>query len=558
MLFDQTFKNISRVREIANILLKYGFEDFVSNTALKAVIPGKRRLSYKREHVKKKNYSRWELMRMAAEELGPTFIKLAQALSNRPDILPEPLMIEFQKLQSGVPPFPIETVHEIIQRETGKTVDELFSSFREKPIGSASIGQVHLATLRDNGKKVVIKVQRPKVRGKVATDLSIVKEIVKRSEASLESQGMFNAMDIVEAFERNLQNELDYTTEARFMEQFGNYYKKFKNFSVPSVYKSYSTSKILIMEFIEGCEITDVEKLTEWGISPEKIAEQGMDIYLTQIFEHGYFHADPHPGNILVRPDGKICLIDFGMVGKLSKRDRLAFSGVLIGMAQEDPKKMARSFKRLALDSDIEDDRAFEADLGDLIDDFSSLDVSEVQLTEVTNRLQAIIRDYKLRMPGGIFIILRALTILEGIGKTIHPNFKTYEFFKPYGFKLFKEQYSPENILEEVMGTTRQFGTFISGFPTDVKDILEKTRKGKIHFEIGHSGLEPYVNKLSRAISRLSMSIVIMGLLISASILTFANVGAQSNAIYYLSLTGYILAMVFTSMMFFASWWNNR
>ncbi len=556
MFFDQTFKNISRVREIAGILWKYGFEDFVSNTALKSLIPEKRRLAWKKEHEKKK-YSRWELTRMAAEELGPTFIKLAQVLSNRPDIVPAPLMEEFQKLQSEVPPFEFEKVREIIELETGKDLNDVFSEFRKKPIGSASIGQVHLAHLKD-ARKVVVKVQRPNVKTKVLTDLIIMKELVKRSESFLQSQGVYNAMDIVEAFEASMKNEMDYNVEARFMSQFRNYYKQYTNFYVPEVYKDYTSDKMLVMEFIDGCKITDVTTLKAWGLSPEEIAETGMDIYLTQIFEHGYFHADPHPGNIIIQKDGTICLIDFGMVGKLNKRDKYAFAGIMIGMGQQDVKKMARSFKRLALDSHIPDNRAFETDLSELIDNYATLDLSEVNVSEMAESLQAIIRNYRMKMPGGIFIILRALTMLEGIGKTIHPNFKTYEFFKPYGIKMLKDQYSPKNITEEIMTTFSQFSGFVQSFPVEFRDIMRKVRKGQLHIEIEPTHYEPIINKFSRAINRLALSIVIMSLFISSSILLLAYTSVQNITIYYISITGYIIAIFFTVILTISAWLSGK
>ncbi len=559
MIIDQTFRNIGRVREIASILTKYGFEEFVNATPLSSLIPDKRRLSWKKERESKK-YNRWELVRMAAEDLGPTFIKLAQALGNRPDILPEGLIEELQKLQSDVAPISYQEVEQIIEEELGGGIKDYFNEFYKKPLGSASIGQVHRARLND-GTNVVVKIQRPGVRKKVTTDLDILKILVKWGKQQLENQGIYGAKDVIETFEKSLMKELDYNTEARYMEQFRSYYKKNKKFYVPKVYQEYTSRKILVQEFIRGVKITDLDTLKKWGIDTAKLAERGIDVYLSQIFEHGYFHADPHPGNIIIKEDGTLCLIDFGMVGRLTKHDRFAFAGILIGMAKQDPKMMSRNFKKLAIEYHIEDDRAFEAELGELIDDYASLDINEVDITELTLRIQNIIRNFRMRMPGGVFIIMRALSILDGIGRTIHPNFNTYEFFKPYGFKLLKQMYSPQNLVEDGFGTLNEFSEFLSSFPVEVKEILEKTRKGNLKFDVTNYTDEIVVDKMTRAANRLVLGIVTLGIYLASAIVLLSYSfyeGPYASLILLLSLVGFGFAIFFTVTLMLSSWWSSR
>ncbi len=560
MIIDRTFRDIERVLEIGSILLKYGFDDFLQNIGLKSFITNRRRLSFRKSEDVNVKLTRWERLRLAAEELGPTFIKLAQALSNRPDILPAELIKELQKLQSEVPAFSYDTAKVILEDELGKTIEEVFEEFYKKPIGSASIGQVHRARLH-NGENVVVKIQRPGVRKKVETDLDILKILAKWGEVYLERQGLFNAVEVVETFERSLMKELDYHTEARFMEQFAAYYRKNKKFKVPKVYKHLSTGKILVQEFIRGAKITDTAKMELWGLEPAKIAERGIDIYMSQIFEHGYFHADPHPGNIIIQEDGTLCLIDFGMVGRLSKRDRFAFAGILIGMAKEDATMVARNYKRLAISYEIEDDRAFVTELEELIEDFGSLDIGEVNMADLANRLQEIIRDYKMRMPGGVFIIMRALTILEGIGKTIHPEFNSYDFFRPYGLKLLKQIYSPENLMEEFISTSGQFSSFLTSFPVEVKEILEKTRKGSLRVELMNLMDEYVVDKFNRAANRIVIAILTFGIYLAASITLVAYTqyhGPFDIVILILSIIGYVFATLFTVSLLIGSWWSTR
>ena len=547
MKFTNPLKKASRLQEIAQILGKYGFKDLVVN-----IVPDKRALNWIKPR-KENQFSRAELLRMATEELGPTFIKGAQVLSNRPDLIPADLIHEFQKLQSSVPPFPTETVVEIVESELGKAIDIVFEWFDEDPLGAASIGQVHAAQLR-NGDEVVVKIQRPKVQELVALDFAVIYDIVKLAEKYFESLlGGINARDIVIAFEKNMNKELDYTCESRNIDQFRKYYKDYTNFYVPKVYKDYSTNKVMVLEKINGCKITDLEQLKKWKIDPEKIAEEGMHIYMTQIFEHGYFHADPHPGNIIISQDGTINLIDFGMVGKLSQRNKYAFAGVLVGMAQGDSRAMARNFRRLAIDANINNMKQFEADLNELIEDFAILDLSETNMAELANRLQIIIFDYRLRIPGDIFIILRAMTILEGIGKHIHPHFNTYDFVRPYGLKIFKEKYSAQNVAKEMIYTGSQFVSFINSFPSEFRDLMRTVRKGKLQIEFEQKNYQESMEKVTRSVNRLSVSLIIVSLIVGSSIMMTANLnpGLTTDAgMPYLSIAGFTTACVLAFLLF--------
>lgn len=517
LLNGQTFQNISRIREIIGVLIKYGFEDVVTNSTLRNFVSETGRLAWTRGGHSVLEYTRWERIRMVCEELGPTFIKLAQVLSNRPDMLPAPLIEELEKLQDNVPPFPYDEVRATIERETGKKLEDIFQTFNEKPLATASIGQVHKARLI-NGKEVVVKIQRPGVKEQVHLDLAILKDGVNRADRYLKKQGILNAMDMVRSFERSMHKELDYRTEARNLERFRNLYKDYKNFYIPASLREYSTEKVMVMEFVGGCKISDVAQLRAWGLDPRKVAENGMDIYLTQIFEFGIFHADPHPGNVMVRKDGVICLLDFGMVGTLMRKDKFAFAGIFVGMAEKDARKMALNLKALAVEDGIEDMRQLEYDLNDLIEDFGSLDVDEASIADTVERLQKIMFDHQIRVPGDIFLIFRAFAILEGIGKTIHPHFNTYDFIRPYGLKLMKERYSPQNIWHDVSFRFSQVNAFLNSFPKDVRDILDKTSRGKIHFEVELQGYGYLLKKMDSIANRMAVTFLICALVIGSAI----------------------------------------
>lgn len=517
MLFNQTFRNLGRTREIIQVLIKYGFEDVVTNSTLRNFVPESGRVTWVRQERPVFEYTRWERIRMVVEELGPTFVKLAQILSNRPDLLPEPLIKEFEKLQDKVPPFSYAKAKQIVESETGKRLDEMFDYFSEKPLASASIGQVHRAKLKD-GTDVVVKVQRPDVKETVERDLAILKEAVSRADRYLKRQGLLNADDVVRAFDRSMTKELDYRNEARNIERFRNMYKDYDTFYIPKVYREYSTERILIIEYVSGCKITDVAQLKSWGLNPKKVVENGMHIYLTMIFEFGHFHADPHPGNVLVDRKGIINLLDFGMVGRLETQEKYAFAGIFISMARQDAKGMAANMRKLAIEDNITDMRAFTNDLSELIEDYSTLDVSESSMADMTAALQKIMFDYEMKVPGSIFLIFRALAILEGIGKTMHPDFKTYEFMKPYGARLVKERLKPENILDEVSQRYYQLSAFFGNLPVEIKSLLQKAERGKLHFEVELQGYGYLLKKMDSIANRMSITLIICALIIGASI----------------------------------------
>lgn len=544
MIFNQTFRNLNRTREILGILIKYGFEDFIANSTLRNLVTESMRIKWLRDEKPVMEYSRYERVRMAAEELGPTFIKLAQVLSNRPDIIPEALVKEFEKLQDRVPPFEFAKAKAIVEHEIGSKLEDVFEEFSQKPMASASIGQVYKARMK-TGEEVVVKVQRPDVAEIIEQDLSIIKEAVRRMDRYMKKQGVLNAEEVVRVFERAITKELDYQNEARNIDRFRNTYRHRSDFYVPKAYREFSTRKVLIMEFAEGCKITDIDQLKEWGISPARIVEKGMDLYLSQIFEFGYFHGDPHPGNILVNQEGTIILLDFGMVGQLMKKDKYAFAGIFIAMSKYDAREMASQMRKLAVEDNITDMRQFVYDLNDMIEDYAYLDVSESSIQDVILRLQKIMYDYHITVPGSVFLVFRAFAILEGIGKKMHPNFKTYEFIRPYGQKLLTEQFKPENLATEAAERFSNLSGFMNSFPVEVRGIIQQISKGKLHSEIELQGYGYALKKWDSVSTRQSLTYIICALMISSSIALLGNYGEDMTYYYGLnswSFMGYCIA----------------
>ena len=519
----KTVKNINRLGEVINILIKYSFEDVVANSALKKIISAQKQVSLQYAGGKPYyDYSRWERIRMVIEELGATAIKLAQFLSNRPDILPEPLIKEFQKLQAKVPPFSTKTAKAIIEKETGKKIEDLFSYFDNQTIGSASIGQVHRVRLI-SGEDVVIKVQRPQAKRQVTTDLRLMREFVKLTESYFKNFGILNPVEIIETFEESMLKELDYTTEIKNTQRFLKIFSEFKHLRVPEPYLDYSTSKILTLQFISGCKITDTKQIEKWGLSPKIIAERTLKIYLAQIFKYGLFHADPHPGNILIYPNGNIAFIDFGMIGRLSKRQKFQLADLFIALSSEDAKAMATSIRRLSVKSEIDDFATFENDLQELIDDFIVLEIGLIDIKELVVRLQRIFYKFKLQMPGSIFLVFRALSILDGVGKQIHPNFNPLKFIKSSTFRVLKDKYSPKNLKSELQFSVAQMLSLFYSSPIDLKYIIQKVRSGNISANIKITGFDLFLKKIDTFVNKIVYTLIIVALILGSAIIMLAK-----------------------------------
>lgn len=547
MRFVKT-KKIARVGKIVQTLVKYGFTDAVESTAVGKLVSTKKEPS----EGSMASYSKWERMRMVIEDLGPTFIKLAQLLSNRPDVLPAELITEFEKLQDKVPPFDVAIAKKIVEEELGKPIDEVFSYFDHQTLGSASIGQVHRAKLK-TGESVVIKVQRPNIMNRVRTDLALLRDFVKLSENYFKRLGILNPLEVVETFREAMESELDYSNELGNMEQCRKLYRNYRSFYIPKPYSQYSTSKILVIEFISGCKITDIPQLEAWGLEPEQVAENGIDVYLTQIFKTGVFHADPHPGNIIIRPNGVVVLIDFGMVGRLTQEHKVSFAGMLIGLAQKDAHAMAANIQKLATGNEIEDLRLFQQEIQELIDYFFALPDEDATISAFSGRFQQVIYKYKLQVPGSIFLILRALAILEGIGSVLHPDFQVLEFIKPYGTKLLAEQFSFKNIRSSAQTGISQLASLLYVFPTEVRYILKQLRSGKININYDIQNPQLFLDKADSIANRLVLTLLVCALLLSSSVMMTVNFGDKMPAPYgmpLVSLLGFGLAFLFGMVLF--------
>ncbi len=456
-----------------------------------------------------------ERIRMFLEEMGPTFVKMGQFASTRPDLFPANLIFELEKLQNQVPPFSSDIVKSIIEQELGDTIDNLFAEFREVPLAAASIGQVHYAVLH-TGEQVAIKVQRPNIRKIIKTDLEILQDLAMLVEQRSKSAAKYQLRDMVDEFSKSLRAELDYSVEARNGEKIGKQFSNDSKIHVPKIYWDYSTQKVLTMEYVEGIKINKKETLIQQGYNCKVLAERVAQAILHQIFIEGFFHGDPHPGNILVLPGETIVLMDFGMVGRLTSEMKLHFASLLIALNRQDTDKLVKEIISIGIMPDEINMQQLRADVELLKEKYYDTPFSEVNLGEAMNDLFSVAFQHRIKIPSDLTLLGKAILTVEGIVEDLDPELSIIKVAEPFGHKLVKNRYNPKRIARNLMKELAEYGEMLSTLPKHMHEMASVIKKGKLHMEITIPELGMTIKKLERISNRLSFSIV----LLSFSIIT--------------------------------------
>lgn len=536
-----------RLMKLSSVIAKYGFDELFKRGELERYIPKnvKRKYSDKIDEINSCTF--YERIRMAIEEMGPVYVKFGQMLSNRKDILPEEMITELQKLQDDVEVEKID-VRNKMNLELGIEIDDYFEEIEEEPMASASIGQVFRGRLK-NEEKVVVKIQRENIKPVVEIDLEIMKNLAKTLENYYEDIKKMNIGNIVESFEKMLNEELSLNNELRNMQRFANNFKEDDRIHVPAVYKQLSNDRILTMEMIEGFKITDKEKIIEIGQDPKKIARIGLDLYLTQFLKHGFFHADPHPGNIFLKENGQIVFIDFGAMGKLYPNEREFLINLIIYSLKKDVKKMVETIQELAIKFEVPDERKFERELYGIIEMVDENSLENIDIVTIFEKARKIFSDNQILLSEDIYLLIKGIGQIEGIGRHLDSNLNINEVMQPYMDKIVKERMNPINILKK---QTRKLETFSENWltlPTDLKTILEKIQKNELKHKHEIIGFE----KFQKTFEELVLAIIISSLFVGSSILALANIPPKIFGISGLGLLGFIIAGIMGINLFLKS-----
>ena len=536
-----TYHHIDRYRQILQVLFKYGFGELMDSLKIEQIWEaGLRKISRKRREAVD-TLTGPERFRLALEELGPTFVKLGQVLSTRPDLIPLTFIEELTKLQDEVPPFPYSEVREIIQAETGKFPEELFESFDEKPLAAASIGQVHRARLK-NGSDVVVKVQRPRIKKTIEIDLEIMLHLAGLMERHLEELQVIQPSRIVEEFARTLEEEIDYTVELSHIERFAKQFEKDDTIQVPRVYRELSTERILAMENIHGIKGSDLEALKRGGYDLPLLAERGADLIMKQIFVHGFFHGDPHPGNIFFLPENIICYVDFGMMGRIGRSEREDFADMLMAVVQRNDKKMVEAMLKLT-EYDIEPDREkLELQMGNFIDRYIYLPLKDLRLGRLLQQLLELVTENRLTIKANFFLMMKALSQVESLGVELDPDFEIITRAKPFVQRVQMARLNPKRIAEELFESGSELVSLLKDIPGEVRSILEQTRNGKLKIIFQHRGLDRILTTLDRSSNRVAFAIVLAALIIGSSLIVLSGVPPTWFDIPIIGLVGFLVA----------------
>lgn len=556
MAMGLNFKLLRRYREIIGILIKYGLEDMLHNSGFSLKTRLIQSLLPHRAVEDTYRFNRWERIRMAVEELGTTYIKFAQILSNRPDVIPAELVAEFEKLQTKVPPFPGDQAKKIIEAEIGKNIDSVFNFFDEVPFASASIAQVHKATLKD-GTNVVLKVRRPDIIQRIDQDISIMKYFAEM----MDERGIMSNLDpvgIVRTFDNAIHKEVDLTHEGYNLQRFANNFSGSKSVFVPKYYPNLTSKKLLTMEFVDGVHPYDKEGLERIGVSPHQLAVNGMYSLFEQIFQHGFFHADPHPGNLFAMPDNRVCFIDFGMMGTVLKSDVEFFADIVYGVTAKDSKRLIWGLKNIAVSQKFDGNKSFEYEVEDLIHDYHSLPVEKVNMSELFSRLLDLVNKYTIKMPADYFLLSKCFVTIEGVGHRLDPNLNIIDELTPHINKTLADEFSPLNVFKKLISSARDTLSLLESLPNDMREIIGKVKKGELKVSIEHEGLEEINHKIDLASNRITGGFIIGCILMSSSILIAVNFPPMFHHVSMVGGFGFILSGLLGIRMLFTIFRNKK
>ncbi len=538
----RTYRHIHRYRQILGVLFQYGFGELLRDLRLEEYLElGLPMLSRKKdEHLEK--LTRAEKLRKAMEDLGPTFVKMGQILSTRPDLIPLQYIHELAKLQDNVPPFPYEEARKIFTAEIGRAPEEVFEHIDPVPLAAASIGQVHRARLAESGEEVVVKIQRPRIRETIEVDLEILLHLAALAEKHLEELEIHRPTRIIREFARNLEKELNYVTEAVNIEHFARRCIDDDTVYVPRVFRDYSSRLVLTMEYVAGIKASNVEQLREQGYDLPEIARRGATLIMKQIFVNGFFHGDPHPGNIFILPGNVICFLDFGMMGRISRQEREDFSDLIIQVVNRNDRKATDTVLKLTA-CDREPDRTeLERDLTQLIDQFFYLPLKELEMGPLLHQLLEILSRHGLRVRPNLFLMLKAIASADGLGRQLDPDFEIARHTEPFVRKIQINRFNPRRLAHEMLDSSAEFVYLLKEVPRELRAILHQARQGRMTIEFQHRGLEQLLYTQDRTSNRIAFAIVLAALIIGSSLIVLSGVPPKWHQIPVIGLIGFVVA----------------
>lgn len=547
MIFFTRFRKIGsayhqakRLRDIAGVLLKYGYDDLAQHLPL----PRAARLPLRRvreQQADMQEISRPVRLRRACEELGPTFVKLGQLAAARTRILPPEFTDELAKLQDQVAPLPYPEVRAVIEEELKRPLAEVFASVEEAPLGSASIAQVHRAKLL-TGEEVVIKVQRPGIQKTVGEDLAILLQLASLAETHLPEWRLHQPVALVHELARSLEKEMDFTSEAAHLERFAWQFRAEASIYLPAIFPDFTTTRVLVMERVNGIKASNLEELAAAGCDRRALGARIADLVMKQIFTHGFFHADPHPGNIQIMPDQRVCFLDFGMMGFLDLRTRETFVDFVWGLARRNESSVATTLLKLT-ETEAEPARGpFETDVAEFMHRHFYRAAGEIHFANLVSQLAQLASRHHLRLPPDLVVMLRALSLTEELVRQLNPEHDLIAQAKPFMQRTRMERLRPRRVMTSAMEFAQEVGEAARELPGELRRIVSQIKTGRARVNFHHEGLEPASQALERSANRLSFAVVVAALIIGSSLIIHSKVPPRWGDVSVVGIIGYLLA----------------
>src|SRR3569623_870560 len=549
-------RDLPRLHEIASVMIRYGWGDLVRVLGISGALERAGRVLHWHSTSEISQLDAPVRVRRALEELGPTFVKLGQVLATRVDMFPPHWITEFEKLHSQVPAVPYERLHRDLVAASKGDPAEVFAEFDTVPLAAASIAQVYRATLKD-GTRVVVKMRRPGIEGVIQADLRIMEHAAKLLESAVPDSRRYDPVQIVSQFRRSLNRELDLAKEARNIDQFARHFADEPLVKIPRVYWEFTNDRVNVQEEIIGMAGVAPDKLRAQWLDPKLLAARGADAVLRMVLEHGYFHADPHPGNVLFLPDNRIGMLDFGMVGMLTNPRRNQIVDLLHALTRKD----AQALLLVLLDwsgESVGDEDRLAYDVAELLQSYDDLQLKDVKLGGLLNDITAVMRDNNLVLPADLPLLFKTLITLEELGQQLEPEFHMIDHVTPYVERVIQQRYTPQALLARGRKSVRETLEVLADVPRDLRHLLRDMRRGRVKVDLDLKRLDQFGHQLDRASNRLTMGILTASLGVGSSIIMTVKGGPQLFGLPLFGLLGFLIAFFNSLWIIFSIWRSGK
>jgi ubiquinone biosynthesis protein len=555
--FFRATRELPRLREISSVFVRHGLGDFVRRAGIATVLEHAGRVLQWSEVSEIAQLGPQQRARLAFEELGPTFVKLGQMLSTREDLLPPTWTTEFARLNSDVAPVPFDDLLPQVEEALGRSPFEVFGDLDRKPYAAGSIAQIHRATL-PSGAPVILKIRRPGIEAKIDADLRILEHLAHLVEDQVPEVRRYRPVQVVAQLRVSLERELDLAVEARNTERFAFNFADDVNVLVPRVYWEWTSHTMNVQERIDGIRGNDLAAIDNAGLDRKLLAARGVDAVLKMILVDGFFHADPHPGNVMYLPGNRIAMIDFGMVGRLSPVRRWQIVDLLRGLARHDEGTMLEVLLDWRGD-DFVDERALAADLSELAFDYADVQLKDLRIGVLLRRIAAILRDHSIALPVDLTLLFKALISLEGLGRQYDPQFRLIERVRPFLERAMRERYQPVEAARRAQETFSELFGLVTSVPHDLARLVKDARHGRLRIDIDLKRLDQVTHRVHGALNRATVGILTASLVVGSSIVMTVEQGPTLFGVpllTYFGLLGYVIAF-FNSLWIIVSIWRS-